>query len=183
MLVIRERRAPPGTKKAGAISAVPSSSLPPVFPWKGAVQLQIVDAATLAELRSGGASLEGKLLVVCSSLGEVRQVGVIAGELSSVVRAVVAPFIPSGWVSVFSGCGIAALQADSETLASVRALGPNAEISLPALAHWKESGATIVEAGGSELPLTWLAVGIERVWTGAGTARLAPSSPKGSRKA
>jgi aconitate hydratase len=112
--------------------------------------------------------------IICSTLDEVREVTARAQELAPNVRAIVAPFIPSGSVAVFSGLGIAALKIDA---AAAKSLKGQRSIALPEPGKWSEKGPTTVSAvslggGGSQkLPLTWLALGSERAWASAGTAR------------
>jgi aconitate hydratase len=91
--------------------------------------------------------------------------------VASTVRAVLAPFIPSGLVAVFSGVGIAAIQLDA---AAAKGMRGHKSVVLPAPGLWAEKGATSVPLGGGKVPMTWLALGAERVWTSAGTARPTP---------
>ncbi len=145
-------------------------SLPPPIaagtPWKGPQTLEIVEAA-------GGLVLNGKAVaVVCTTLDEVRELAVRAADLAPTVRAVLAPFIPSGLVAVFSGLGIAAIQYDPSTAKGIT----KGSLALPAPAQWGEKSATSITHGGVRIPMRWLALGAERAWAGAGTAR--PAIPK-----
>ena len=135
------------------------------MPWKGPQTLDLVDAAD-------GLALNGKMVaVVCTTLDEVRQLAVRAPDVASVVRAVLAPFIPSGLVAVFSGLGIAAIQYDPATAKGIT----KGTIALPPPAQWGERAATSIAHGGARIPMRWLALGAERTWAGAGTARPAPT--------
>jgi hypothetical protein len=120
-----------------------------------------------ASTRALPASTDG-VAVVCLTLDEVREVTSRAQELAPNVRAVVAPFIPSGSVAVFSGLGIAALKIDA---AAAKSLKGQRSIALPEPGKWSEKGPTQVTLGAQKVPLTWLALGSERAWASAGTAR------------
>ncbi len=153
-----------------AQDAAKKASVPPApsagTPWRAALTLDIVDAAN-------GLAVNGKpVAVVCTTLDEVRQLAVRAADLATTVRAVLAPFIPSGLVAVFSGLGIAAIQYDPATAKGLT----KGTLALPAPAQWGERGTTAVTHGGVRIPLRWLALGAERAWAGAGTARPAPAS-------
>jgi aconitate hydratase len=171
VLVIRERQsgATDATKKAASIALAPPT------PWKGGLALDVVEGPS--HLANGDASANGRaaaapsgngVAVVCSTLDEVREVAARATELASSVRAIVAPFIPSSAVALFSGLGIAALKIDA---AGAKGLKGQRTLTLPEAAKWSEKGPTVVTLGSQKVPLTWLALGSERTWASAGTAR------------
>ena len=160
VLVVRDRKgaADGGKKPAVLVPAAPT-------PWKGTQTLEVVEPSHLAN----GALEAGKALaVVCSSLDEVRDVAARAPELAVNLRAVVAPFIPSGAVTLFSGLGIAALRVDP---AHAKGLKGQRTLALPAPAQFAEKEPTVVTLGSAKVALTWLALGPERAWASAGTAR------------
>jgi len=161
VLVARERRG----GELGAKKAVPPT-VDPVVPWKGAQTLEIVDGGTF----SGVANGKTNLAILCGSLDEVRQLATHASDVAPAVRAVLAPFIPSGLVALFSGAGIAALQVDAAAAKGLR----GQKVALPAPAQWAERESTSIPLGTAKVGLTWLALGAERVWAGAGTSRGAP---------
>ncbi len=176
VLVVRARRAGEG--------ALRKASLPlaePIAAWKGAETLEIVEAGFEedggAKGGASGANGKGHLAVVCATLDEVRRLASRAVEVAPTVRAVLAPFIPSGLVAVFSGVGIAAIQLDAATARGIRA---HKSLVLPAPALWAEREATTVQLGGAKVPMTWLALGAERAWASAGTAR-PPAREKAGR--
>jgi aconitate hydratase len=109
---------------------------------------------------------------VCSTLDEVRELTGRATEIAGSVRAIVAPFIPSSSVALFSGLGIAALRVDA---AAAKGFKGQRTIALPEPAKWPEKGPAVVTLGSQKVSLTWLALGAERVWASAGTARPAAS--------
>jgi aconitate hydratase len=161
VLVARERRSE-GAKKGAAAQKTPAPPAPSTpVPWKGAQTLDLVEGPQAPSNGSGGVA------VVCTTLGEVRQLSARANEIAQTVRAVIAPFIPSGLVAIFSGAGIAALQLD------VKAIKGQKSIALPAPAQWAEKQATSVAMGSAKLPVVWLALGHERAWAARGAARKA----------
>jgi aconitate hydratase len=178
VLVVRDRK---GTldvgKKAASLTPIPPTA------WKGTQTLDIVEGAAqvTAHLVNGkgtaaqaNAGQVNPIAVVCTTLEEVRELAARAVELSPNVRAVLAPFIPSGAVSLFSGVGIAALRFDAK---GAQGLKGQRTIALPAPAQWAEDEATSVSLSGGasqKVQLTWLALGPERGWVGAGTSRPAP---------
>jgi aconitate hydratase len=103
----------------------------------------------------------------------VRDVAAPATEISHAVRAVLAPYIPSGLVALLSAAGIAAIRLDP---AAAKRIKGQKTIALPAPAQWAERQATTVSVGATKLPLTWLALGAERAWaTGAPKAPAPPA--------
>jgi aconitate hydratase len=107
-------------------------------------------------------------VVVLESVDDVRWFARRAPELSDTVRAIVAPYIPSGTVPMLAGLGILALQADLDGISKLRA---EASLSLPSPSAW--NGERSISAGTAAGPvaLTWLAIGTERDWTAAGSAK------------
>ncbi|MBX3191174.1 MAG: 3-isopropylmalate dehydratase [Labilithrix sp.] len=170
VLVVRDRK---GAIDAGKKAASLSSPTP--TPWKGSQTLEIVDGPSL--LANGKAdATESGLAVVCSTLDEVRELAARAADIAPNVRAILAPFIPSGAVSLFSGVGIAALRFDA---AGAKGLKGQRTVALPAPGQWAEGEPTVVTFGSpkdkaaeaTKVPLTWLALGPERAWASAGTSR------------
>ncbi|MGD0528101.1 MAG: aconitase family protein [Polyangiaceae bacterium] len=169
VLVARKaERSEAGTKKGEPARAVLRREAPEAFPaWKAAQTLELLDGASLgANLRPNGRS---GVAAVCVTLDEVRDLAARAQEIAPAVRAVLAPFIPSGLVSLLSAAGIVALRLDP---AAAKKLEGQKTIALPAPSHWAEGEPTTVSAGGAKVPVTWLALGPERAWaTGGGGAR------------
>jgi aconitate hydratase len=171
VLVLRDRRA---GEVAAKRPSMPAAEPLPV--WKGPQTLEIVEGAGFDEqavrvaTRAGPGASNGKahLAVVCGTLDEVRQLALWAVDVAPSVRAVLAPFIPSGLVAVFSGAGIAAIQVDA---AAAKGLRGQKNLVLPAPGQWAEGNATSVPLGAGKVAMTWLALGAERAWTSAGTAR------------
>jgi aconitate hydratase len=171
VLVVRDRKgALDAGKKAASLTASPPT------PWKGTQTLDVVEGPSHLVNGKGTTPGQNALAVVCSTLDEVREVAARAVELSPNVRAVLATFIPSGQVSLFSGVGIAALRFDA---AGAKGLKGQRTIALPAPSGWSEKEPTVVSLGSQKVPLTWLALGPERGWVSAGTSRAAPARSRG----
>jgi aconitate hydratase len=138
--------------------------------WRAAQTLDLVDGASFTETARDHTTTNGRagVAVVCSTLDEVRDLSSRADEIAASVRAVLAPYIPSGLVSLFSAVGIAAIRLESS---AVKGLRDQQTIALPGPSVWLERQAITVTVGTSKLPLTWLALGAERAWaTGAAAA-------------
>lgn len=110
--------------------------------------------------------------LLLSTLDEVRAATERPSDLAG-VRAVIAPFIPSAIVATLAADGIAAFRADED---AHRALQGQKSISLPAGTQWGDSVAAATPAG--KVDLGFLAVGAERGWVVAGTARAAPKAAR-----
>ena len=176
VLVARERRgAEAGAKKAAPAAASHAGANGVAGAWKAAETLEIVDGAAFAASRATWADKKD-LAVVCTTLDQVRHFASQGPDVTGQVRAVLAPFIPSGLVALLSAAGIAALQLDA---AAAKGLREEKSLALPAPSRWNAGRtATVVPAGKSKVALTWLASLVERGWTGLGSAR--PSPPKES---
>jgi aconitate hydratase len=81
------------------------------------------------------------------------------------VRAVLAPYIPSSLVGLFSAEGIAAIRMDEGNAIDLK---DEHTIAFPAPSDWPEWQSTPVSAGAVRLGLTWLARGAERAWATTG---------------
>jgi aconitate hydratase len=174
VLVVRERRAGDLSTKKVLVPQVD-----PGAPWRGAQTLEVVEVAAFTS-RAEGPNGKPPVAVLCTTLDEVRQLAARAADVAHTVRAVIAPFIPSGTVALFSGLGIVAIEADA---AAAKGLSAQKTVSLPAPAQWAEKQSTSVALGSSKIALRWLALGAERAWTSAGTARppVKDAAPKSAR--
>jgi aconitate hydratase len=165
VLIVRkaERGAGP---TAGAGRPAKHAPAAPVQRWKAAQTLEIVDGASW---RNGAAPSNGRggVAVVCATLDEVRDLAGRADEIAGSARAVLADYIPSDLVAIFSAAGIAAIRLDH---AAVESLKGQRSIALPAPSTWPERGATTVAVGAARFALTWLALGAERTWATGGAA-------------
>jgi aconitate hydratase len=128
-----------------------------------------LDAQTLQVVSKRGKPATASALVL-ESLDDVRWFARRAPELCDTVRAIVAPHIPSGIVPMLAGLGILALVTDGPGIEKLRA---QPSLALPAPSAWGSDGKLSVDLNGSAVTLTWVALGIERDWTSAGSARSA----------
>jgi aconitate hydratase len=106
--------------------------------------------------------------VVLESLDDVRWFARRAPELSDVVRVIVAPYIPSGTVPMLAGLGILALECDVAGIAKLRA---EPTLALPAPSAWNGERSITVTTSAGPVSVAWLAIGTEREWTTAGSAK------------
>jgi aconitate hydratase len=145
--------------------------------WKTAQTLHLVQRGQLSQLSGlsparsdspGGDVSQNDpagVAVVCSTLDEVRDLSGVASDVSGYVRAVLAPYIPSSLVGLFSAEGIAAIRMDEGNATDLK---NEHTIAFPAPSDWPEWQSTPVSAGAVRLGLTWLARGAERAWATAG---------------
>jgi aconitate hydratase len=162
VLIVRKAK---GKGKDEGAKAAPLEA-PEAHGWRSAETLPLV-------AKRGTPSVPSAL--VLSSLDDVRWVARRAPELSGKVRAVIAPHIPSGIVALLAGTGILALRAEPEALA---ALQGQTSVGLPAPSEWNGDGRLSVSADGKPVELMFLAVGPERDWTAAGSAKTSPIAVK-----
>jgi aconitate hydratase len=158
-------------KKGEATTAKKAPALPAANPWKGGGLLDVIQGLPKAGQAPAAGDVAGFALLL-STLDEVRAAAERASDLAG-VRAVIATFIPSNAATAFSCEGILALAVDD---ASLKTLGAQKNLSVPAPAQWGDTVA--VTSGKAKVDAKWLAVGAERGWAQAGTARQAPASSK-----
>lgn len=174
VLVLRDKEK--GDKKGEGAAARKAPSAPEVVKWKDAATLDLVDGAPIAAsvLAAAGrpATVTSERALLLSTLDEVRLVAERALDRAG-VRAVIAPFVPRGYVALLASEGIAAFSADPKEIEAARG---QKSIAFPPLAKWGNEVA--VTAGKAKMSLTWLASPAERGWTLAGTSRPAPASKK-----
>jgi aconitate hydratase len=163
VLIVRKGKGK--SKEAEAARPSPTEATPQ-HGFKAAAELPIV-AGRRAPAEPSALLLE--------SLDDVRWLVRKAADVNAMVRAVIAPHIPSGSVQVLAGLGIVALSAAPEALAAVKG---QRSLRLPDPLEWngKQSLTVSTESGGVEL--SWLAVGPEREWTASGTARPVAAAPR-----
>ena len=141
-------------------------------PWRAAQTLVLVDGAAIAASESAAASSQAsraqgpqgpdasnggsRVAVVCVTLDEVRDLAARAFDIAPAVGAVLAPYIPSALVALFSAAGIAAIHLDA---GAAKGLKGQRTIALPAPSQWPERAAATIAVGPAKLPLTWLARG------------------------
>jgi len=172
---LREQRRPLARAREGwrheQTSAKKAPALPVAQPWKGPALLDVAQGlpeAGQASVTVGPHPSAGDvagLALVLSTLDEVRAASERAPDLTS-VRAVFTTFVPSNAATALSCEGIAALAVDEAALETV---GAQKNVSVPAPAQWGDT--VTVTSGKAKVDAKWLAIGAERGWTQAGTAR------------
>jgi homoaconitase/3-isopropylmalate dehydratase large subunit len=161
--------------RAGRVDATAPRRPPPALPtpaptFKTGGTLQLI-----AAVPSPSTVPAADYALALGTLDEVRAAAVLA-TTDGRLRAVIAPFIPSGLVAVFAGAGILALSAEATTL---RALKGQSTLVVPPIAAGTDAGQIPVTVGKSRTVLTWLALGAERTWTLAATSRPSPAASRG----
>lgn len=178
VLILRDKK---GDQSASKRAPLP----PPPLGWKAQASLDIVEgvpprsfglgaptaAPTPAAPANGLATGETQgTVLLLSTLDEVRAATERPADLAG-IRAVIAPFIPSGIVSTLAADGIAAFSADPSAHKSLKG---QKSITLPAGPQWGDSVPATTAKG--RVDLGFLAVGAERGWVVAGTARPSPGA-------
>lgn len=167
VLVLRDK------KGEGTVSGK-APALPALVPWKTATTLDLIKGirhtpGTIAVGTTPAAAPTSGLALVLQSIDEVRAAAEAIIELSS-LRVIIAPLIPSAFVTLFASEGIAAFSASASTLET---LAKEKSLALPEPAQWGDKVRATV--GEQTIDLAWLATGPERTWTHAGSSRPAPS--------
>jgi aconitate hydratase len=99
--------------------------------------------------------------------GNLEDLGWCAGRASSFapeLRVIVAPFVPSGWITLFSACGVLSLQADEQQMTTLRKAN---RLTVTSPERWQEHVPVTVD--GETLELRWAATPKERLWAVNGT--------------
>ncbi|HWP06182.1 MAG TPA: 3-isopropylmalate dehydratase, partial [Polyangiaceae bacterium] len=156
VLIVRKTK---GKGKEGEGSRAAPLEAPPAHGWRSAQTLPVVARRERPDQPSA---------LVLGTLDDVRWVARRAPELSGSVRAVIAQHIPAGVVALLAGTGILALRADPDTF---KTLQGQTQLGIPAPSEWDGKSTISASAGGKAVELTFLAVGAEREWTAAGSAR------------
>ena len=172
VLVLRDKKGEQAAAKKGP-------ALPTAHPWKAAVQLDVIEGLPRAGKVSqafsfpaaSAADMAGVGLVL-TTLDEVRAASEHAADLGP-VRAVFAPLIARGVVTALASEGIATFTIDAAALEGIKG---EKVVSLPAPAQWADTVAATF--GNTKVDARWLATGLERTWTHAGTARQPPAPAK-----
>jgi aconitate hydratase len=100
--------------------------------------------------------------------GSLQDLEWFAGRASSFVpalRVVVAPFVPSGWVTLFSACGVLSLEADEGQMSTLQKAR---RLTVTPPESWRDRVPVTVD--GQTLELRWGATPEERKWAVSGDA-------------
>ena len=158
--ILRERRPDAAPAKRPPLPATSPARV------RGRAKLELVEGLAAPESKADCA-------VFLSSLDEVRQVAArVTGE--GPIKAVIAPFIPSGLVPIFAGAGILALGAEP---AMLRSLKGQKSLALSPVSATTDGAVTVTTVNKTKVNFSWLAVGVERSWTFSGTSR-PPAAPR-----
>ncbi|HTV25159.1 MAG TPA: aconitase family protein [Polyangiaceae bacterium] len=101
--------------------------------------------------------------------GNLQDLEWFAGRASSFVpalRVIVAPFVPSGWITLFSSCGVLSLEADEGQMSTLQRAR---QLTLTPPERWQERVPVSVD--GQTLELRWGATPEERRWAVSGAPR------------
>ncbi len=99
--------------------------------------------------------------------GNLQDLGWFAGRASSFIpalRVIVAPFVPSGWITLFSACGVLSLQADERQMSTLQKAR---RLTVTSPDRWQD--CVPVDVDGETLELLWAANPEERQWAVSGT--------------
>jgi aconitate hydratase len=160
VLVVRKQRGKgkaPSTVDGKAVSA--GAELP--RSWSEQRILALVHGVTTPLAASA---------VVVTSLDELSWLARRASSMVPALRAVIAPLVPSGLVTLFSASGVLSLVADDEQLRALRAVET---ITVSDPSEWAEH--VPVDVGGQTLALRWPAIAGERSWALNGSGVGSPS--------
>lgn len=161
VLVVRKQRN--GKKKIVASERSTPVPRPSEVPWNTPQPLGVV---TRLQVPTEPSAFVGHNL---------QEVGWFARRASSLVpklRVVVAPFVPSGWTTLFSTCGILSLHATQGQLSRLQRAKA---LTLTDPEQWQE--CVPVDVDGETLELRWMATPEERHWALHGTTLPDASRP------
>jgi aconitate hydratase len=154
VLVVRKQRSK--GKRAEADSAPPQPATERrARAWQSELPLGVVTALT-----------QPTQPCACVA-GNLQDLEWFAGRASSFVpalRVVVAPFVPSGWITLFSACGVMSLEADEGQMSTLQKAR---HLTVTPPDRWRERVPVTVD--GQTLELRWGATPEERRWAVSGT--------------
>jgi aconitate hydratase len=153
VLVVRKQRAK--SKRAEADSSPPAPAPERrARDWQSELPLGVVTA------------LEPPTQPCACVAGNLQDLEWFAGRVSSFVpalRVVVAPFVPSGWITLFSACGVLSLEADEGQMSTLQKAR---QLTVTPPERWQERVPVTVD--GQTLELRWGATPEERRWAVSG---------------
>ncbi len=131
-------------------------------PWNGAQALQVITGLTAPTAPSA---------FVASDLNDLAWCAGRASAFRPALKLVVAEFVPSGWITVFSAAGVLSLQADAAQLARLRSARL---VTVAPPERWCEHVPVTVD--GEQFELRWTARATERQWAMNGGPLTAPGA-------
>lgn len=154
VLVVRKQRSKGKRAEADAAPASPAPEKQ-ARAWQSELPLGVVTALTAPTQP-------------CACVaGNLHDLEWFAGRASSLVpalRVVVAPFVPSGWITLFSACGVLSLEADEGQMSTLQKAR---QLTVTPPERWRERVPVTVD--GQTLELRWGATPEERRWAVSGT--------------
>jgi aconitate hydratase len=154
VLVVRKQRTK--SKKAEA----PAEALAPALKTQLATWQEALALGVVTNL----AAPIGPSAIVA---GNLQDLSWFAGRASSFIpefRVIVAPFVPSGWITLFSACGVLSLQADERQMSTLQKARL---LTVTSPDRWRD--CVPVDVDGETLELRWAANPEERQWAVSGT--------------
>lgn len=155
VLVVRKPRAKEAEQEEVSPPAPPRPPQPGRAPWASGVPLGI---ATRAVAPTGAHAF------VARDLDELSWFAGRGGAFAPELRMVVAPFVPSAWVTLFAASGVLSLQADERQLASLQKAQL---VTVTPCDRWLTN--VPVDVDGETLELRWAATAVERKWAVTGS--------------
>jgi homoaconitase/3-isopropylmalate dehydratase large subunit len=154
VLVVRKQR--PRAKKAEAAAEVLAPPIrAQVTSWQDQLPLGILTSLKIPT---------SPCAFVTANLDDLGWVAGRASAFGGALRVVIAPFVPSGWITLFSACGVLSLQADEPQMSTLRGARI---LTVTPPERWLEG--VPVDVDGEPLLLRWAATPEERKWTVNGT--------------
>jgi len=156
VLVVRKTRGAKGKKsESDAAPSAPTSDRQTAAGWRAELPLAVVTAL---------AAPSQPCACVVGTLQELEWFAGRASSLLPALRVVVAPFVPSGWITLFSACGVLTLEADEGQMATLK---KTQQLTVAPPERWHERVPVVVD--GHTLELRWGATAEERRWAINGT--------------
>lgn len=164
-------------KKGEGTPSGKAPALVKLVPWKNSATLDVVQgirhtpsSVAVGPSATPATSTDNGIALLLNSIDEIRSAADALVELPN-LRAVIAPLVPSAFVTLFASEGIAVFHANQAT---IDALLKEKKLTLPEPTQWSNKIKATV--GEQTVDLAWVAVGSERAWTHAGSSRPAPTA-------
>jgi aconitate hydratase len=145
----------------------PEPEAPPhrarLTPWQDEVPLGVVTRLSAPD--GAGSAPSAPCAFVTGNLADLGWCAGRASSFAPALRVIVAPFVPSGWITLFSACGVLSLQADERQMSTLQKAN---RLTVTPPERWQEHVPVTVD--GETLELRWAATPKERQWAVSGTA-------------
>jgi aconitate hydratase len=154
VLVVRKQRAK-SKKNESPAEPEPTAARAAIAPWQNELPLGVLTRRSAPT---------GPCAFVTGNLEDLGWCAGCASSFSPELRVIVAPFVPSGWITLFSACGVLSLQADEQQMTTLRKAN---RLTVTSPERWQEHVPVTVD--GETLQLRWAATPKERLWAVNGT--------------